>query len=229
MQHSIFRSLLQTGTITAHNTSFTPRYSHFTVIWAFLGLFGRFFFGFRGHFVWSKTDPLFLFDFSMETWFERVVICRAETYSTQRYYRKSRHSRAHSVLLPKVRLLDRRETETQGEGAKKNGVGEKRSTGHWRAYFPTLAILFCFVLYTPSVMTSFPRFSFLLFTFFSRFVAPPPSFIPAFRLPSRARVFRLHQCLFWLLLLFFFQCSSSSFSKQARRLRSIHSRLTRKK
>ena len=109
----------------------------------------------------------------METWFERVVICRAETYSTQRYYRKSRHSRAHSVLLPKVRLLDRRETETQGEGAKKNGVGEKRSTGHWRAYFPTLAILFCFVLYTPSVMTSFPRFSFLLFTFFSRFVAPP--------------------------------------------------------
>ena len=32
----------QTGKITDHRSSFTPRYSHFIVIWASTGLFGRF-------------------------------------------------------------------------------------------------------------------------------------------------------------------------------------------
>ena len=63
--------------------------------WASAGLFGRFF-RFSGRFFefWvKKMTPLFylIFEFSLETRFERMVICRGETHSTPRYgLRKSR-------------------------------------------------------------------------------------------------------------------------------------------
>ena len=86
--------VLQTDKSTAHNSSFTPRYSHFTV---FLGLY-RAFWPFFSVFVATfrilgqKLPPplprlLFfssIFEFSMETRFERVVICRGEMHSTSR-------------------------------------------------------------------------------------------------------------------------------------------------
>ena len=67
-------------------------------LWPFLGLSGRFF-RFLGRFVFVKNRPPprfcfhSIFEFSMETRFERVVICRGEMHSTPRYgLQKSRNN-----------------------------------------------------------------------------------------------------------------------------------------
>ena len=64
------------------------------------------FFGFRGDFssFGSKTDPIFysMFEFSMETRFERVVICRGETHQNRRAYiekRKRKKKQQASIVF----------------------------------------------------------------------------------------------------------------------------------